>query len=105
MEFLNSDIEINSLEDSREFFLGYLQKNKNPRSQQTVEGDPQTIKRKDFSQGILFPEKIVVTHQSKRKTSLAVLEFIESRVSEENNGSLLITVSEQRSRDESRRQE
>lgn len=46
-----------------------------PRSQQTVEGDPQTIKGKDFSPGILFPEKILVTHQTKRKTSLPVLEF------------------------------
>ena len=85
--------------DSREIFLSYLQSNEsqtsmelfthNPRSQQTVNEYPQTIKRKEDRSGILFPGKILVIHQSKRKTSLPMLEFRDFKVSEENNRSLL----------------
>lgn len=63
---------------------------------------PKTIKRKGCSPGISFLEKILVIHQSKRKTSLYMLDFGEFKGSEENNGSLLITESEQERQDRNR---
>lgn len=50
--------------------------------------------------GLLFPGKISVTHQGKRKTPLLVLEFRELGIFKENKRNLLIIRSEQITRQE-----